>query len=220
MGLLSKKIRRDQLNLGDHIYTWRLGYSYSHHGIYVGDEKVVHFTRAPGPIIFSSSNEYPPSHHSGDDRVECCSIEEFLCDGDLYLYEYGVMTPLFIIKRGGSCTPFTSDPPKDVLHRVSILLVKGFGEYHLLKNNCEDFAIYCKTSFLRVDGPYRGISGQIQFLVAIINVFIFSPVGSLPSTLALVIHGVLYCGLRLMFNKEDVKRVASRTMMFYSSDVL
>ncbi|KAF3433992.1 hypothetical protein FNV43_RR25095 [Rhamnella rubrinervis] len=210
MDLLSKKIRREELKPGDHIYTWRLGYSYSHHGIYMGDGKVVHLTRAPGLIIFSSSHESSPSHHSGEDqdRVVCCSIEEFLCGGDLYLYEYGVMTVLFLIKRGGSCTPFTSDPPKDVLHRASILLEKGFGDYHLVGNNCEAFAIYCKTSLLRVDGPNRGISGQIQFLYAIITVVIFSPVGSLPSALAPVIHGVLYFSLRLMYNKDDVKKVA------------
>ncbi|KAF3433980.1 hypothetical protein FNV43_RR25083 [Rhamnella rubrinervis] len=192
MGLLSKKIQREQLNPGDHIYTWRLGYSYCHHGIYMGDGKVVHLTRAPGLIIFSSS-ESSPSRPSGEDRVECCSIEEFLCGGDLYLFEYGVMTALFFIKRGGTCTPFTCDPPKDVLHRASILLGKGFGDYHLLKNNCEDFSIYCKTSLLRVEGPNRGISGQSQFLYAITTVVIFSPLGSLRSALALVIHGVLYC---------------------------
>ncbi|KAF3433989.1 hypothetical protein FNV43_RR25092 [Rhamnella rubrinervis] len=176
-------------------------------GIYVGDGKVVHLTRAPGLIIFSSSDESSPSHHSGEDRVVCCSTEEFVCGGDLYLYEYGVMTSLFIIKRGGSCTSFTSDPPKDVLHRASILLEKGFGDYHLFENNCEDFAIYCKTSLLRMDGPNRGISGQIQFLVSIIAVVILFPLGSLPSALALVIHGVLYFSLRLMLNKDDVKKV-------------
>ncbi|KAK2640414.1 hypothetical protein Ddye_028209 [Dipteronia dyeriana] len=30
----------------------------------------------------------------------------------------------------------------------SCLLEKGFGEYDVLKNNCEDFAIYCKTGLL------------------------------------------------------------------------
>ncbi|KAF3433986.1 hypothetical protein FNV43_RR25089 [Rhamnella rubrinervis] len=185
--------------------------------IYMGDGKVVHLTRAPGLIIFSSSDESSPSRHSGDDRVECCSIEEFLCGGDLYLYEYGVMTALFIINRGGSSTPFPSDPPKDVLHRASILLEKGFGDYNLIGNNCEAFAIYCKTSLLRVDGPNRGISGQIQFLYAIITIVIFSPIGSLPSALALVIHGVLFCSLRLMYNKDGVEKVAVENLDDFSN---
>ncbi|KAF3433984.1 hypothetical protein FNV43_RR25087 [Rhamnella rubrinervis] len=175
----------------------------------------VHFSSVPMilvPTTFSETAEklcsILQSQLSSDDRVVCCSIEEFLCGGDLYLYEDGVMTALFIIKRGGTCTPFTSDPPKDVLHRASKLLEKGLGDFHLVGNNCEDFAIYCKTSLLSVDGPYRGISGQIQFLLSIITVVIFSPLGSLPSTLALVIYGVLYCSHRLMLNKEDVKKVA------------
>ncbi|KAF3433985.1 hypothetical protein FNV43_RR25088 [Rhamnella rubrinervis] len=217
MGLLSKKIRREELNPGDHIYTWRLGYSYSHHGIYVGDGKLVHLTRAPGLIIFSSSDESSPSRHSGDDRVECCSIEEFLCGGDLYLYEYGVTTALFIIKRGGTCTSFTSDPPKDVLHRASILLEKGFGNYSLFENNCEDFAIYCKTSLLRVDSPNRSMSGQIQFLVCIIAVVILFPLGSLPSALALVIHGVQYCSMRFMLKEDDVKKVEVENLDDFSN---
>ncbi|KAF3433990.1 hypothetical protein FNV43_RR25093 [Rhamnella rubrinervis] len=133
MGLMSNEIRREQLNPGDHIYTWRLSYSYSHHGIYVGNGKVIYLARAPGLIIFSLSHELSPSYPSGEDLVVCCSIEAFLCGGDLYLYEYGVMTALFLIKRGGTCTPFTSDPPNDVLHRASILVEKGFGDYHLLK---------------------------------------------------------------------------------------
>ncbi|KAF3433977.1 hypothetical protein FNV43_RR25080 [Rhamnella rubrinervis] len=101
MGLLSGKVRREQLNSGINIYTCRNSYSYSHHGIYVGDGKVIHLTRAPGLIIFSSSDDHESSpSHPPADRVECCSIEEFLTGGDFYLYAYGAKSALFLIKRG------------------------------------------------------------------------------------------------------------------------
>ncbi|KAL5570716.1 hypothetical protein UlMin_020313 [Ulmus minor] len=47
--LLSNKIERDQLEAGDHIYSWRGGYLYAHHGIYIGEGKVIHFNRGADP---------------------------------------------------------------------------------------------------------------------------------------------------------------------------
>ncbi|KAF3433982.1 hypothetical protein FNV43_RR25085 [Rhamnella rubrinervis] len=35
-----------------------------------------------------------------DNFAVCCSMEEFLSGGDLYFYEYGVKSALFLIKRG------------------------------------------------------------------------------------------------------------------------
>ena len=32
MGLLSHRVERSEMRPGDHIYTWRAGYTYSHHG--------------------------------------------------------------------------------------------------------------------------------------------------------------------------------------------
>ena len=32
MGVISNKIERENLKRGDHIYSWRLAYAYSHHG--------------------------------------------------------------------------------------------------------------------------------------------------------------------------------------------
>ncbi|BAT09058.1 Os09g0526800 [Oryza sativa Japonica Group] len=40
MGLLSNRVERSEIRPGDHIYTWRAVYAYSHHG-----------TRAPTPSI-------------------------------------------------------------------------------------------------------------------------------------------------------------------------
>ncbi|PRQ45207.1 putative endopeptidase, NLPC/P60 domain, LRAT-like domain-containing protein [Rosa chinensis] len=181
MGVLSNKIDRDQLKPGDHIYTWRNAYLYTHHGIYVGEGKVIHFTRAAGReigtgtvldrFIFSSS----PSHSAENPCTSCddpsgrdggvmsSCLDCFLSGGDLYRFEYGVNPAFFLAKaRGGTCTLASSDPSEDVLHRAFYLLKKknGFGSYSLFKNNCEDFAIYCKTGLLVNSSTSLGRSGQ------------------------------------------------------------
>ncbi|KAG2284737.1 hypothetical protein Bca52824_055957 [Brassica carinata] len=184
MGLLSNKISRDELKAGDHIYSWR-SYIYTHHGIYVGDGKVIHFTRGGGleigtgtildKIIVSSV-----PHHGGDNPCPDCGdqtnlngvisscLDCFLSGGNLYLFQYNVSKAIFLAKqRGGTCTIATSDPPEDVVARAKFLFSRnGFGEYHLLDNNCEDFAIYCKTGLLVLSVTKSGSSSQVNSVCA------------------------------------------------------
>ncbi|KAF3536105.1 hypothetical protein F2Q69_00018884 [Brassica cretica] len=184
MGLLSNKISRDELKAGDHIYSWR-SYIYTHHGIYVGDGKVIHFTRGGGleigtgtvldKIIVSSV-----PNHGGDNPCPDCGdqtnlngvitscLDCFLSGGNLYLFEYNVSKAIFLAKqRGGTCTIAASDPPEDVVARAKFLLLRnGFGEYHLLDNNCEDFAIYCKTGLLVLSVTKSGSSSQVNSVCA------------------------------------------------------
>ncbi|KAM1012062.1 hypothetical protein FF1_047201 [Malus domestica] len=203
MAVLSNKIQRDLLKPGDHIYSWRHAYLYSHHGIYVGEGKVIHFTRGAGQeigtgtvldrFLLSSS----PSHSSDNpcpncgyqstlDGVISSCIDCFLSGGDLYLFEYGVNPVFFIAKaRGGTCTLAQSDPPKDVLHRASFLLQFGFGSYDIFKNNCENFAIYCKTGFV--------FSGQATSIVAAATAVVPSPLLFLTTSFTGL--GVVGCGM-------------------------
>ncbi|KAF8097936.1 hypothetical protein N665_0279s0065 [Sinapis alba] len=184
MGLFSNKISKDELKAGDHIYSWR-SYIYTHHGIYVGDGKVIHFTRGGGleigtgtildKIIVSSV-----PHHGGDNPCPDCGdqtnlngvitscLDCFLSGGNLYLFEYNVSKAIFLAKqRGGTCTIATSDPPEDVVARAKFLFSRnGFGEYHLLDNNCEDFAIYCKTGLLVLSVTKSGSSSQVNSVCA------------------------------------------------------
>ncbi|MFS7923654.1 putative LRAT domain-containing protein [Helianthus anomalus] len=55
--------------------------------------------------------------------------------------------------RGSICTVEPYDPPQDFINRAISLFGqhKGFGEYNVVTNNCEDFALYCKTE-LMIDG--------------------------------------------------------------------
>ncbi|GLT60214.1 hypothetical protein SLA2020_329900 [Shorea laevis] len=218
MGVLSNKISRDELKPGDRIYSWRHAHIYAHHGIYVGEGKVIHFTRGGGQeigsgtfldhAIFSSS----PSHDSGNpcpqcgdqsrlDGVICSCIDCFLAGGDLYLFGYGVSPVFFLAKaRGGTCTLASSDPPENVLHRAHYLLEKGFGVYHLFKNNCEDFAIYCKTGRIVITTISVGRSGQAASFLAAASVIISSPLRYLTRSFSglAVVGCSMYCVSRLV----------------------
>lgn len=223
MGVLSNKIGREEVKAGDHIYTWRSAYLYSHHGIYIGDEKVIHFTRAPGHeigtgtmldmVLFSSS----PATSTGNTCQRCIDarhqhqiegeplpeggviiscLDCFLDGGYLYLFTYSVSTAFFLAKaRGGTCTLACSDPPDVVLHRALFLLTRGFGAYCLFKNNCEDFAIYCKTGLLVETAFSVGRSGQLSSITAAVTAVASSPLRFLTNStggLAVVTTG-MYC---------------------------
>jgi hypothetical protein len=244
VGVLSNKIGREEVKAGDHIYTWRSAYLYSHHGIYIGDEKVIHFTRAPGHeigtgtmldiVLFSSS----PATHTGNTCQRCADarhqhltrpqgsqgsqgeggviiscLDCFLDGGYLYLFIYSVSTAFFLAKaRGGTCTLAYSDAPNVVLHRALFLLTSGFGAYCLFKNNCEDFAIYCKTGLLVETAFSVGRSGQLSSVTAAITAVASSPLRFLTSSasgLAVVTTG-MYCVGRYVADigiRRDVVKV-------------
>ncbi|KAJ7959997.1 NC domain-containing family protein [Quillaja saponaria] len=230
MGVLSNKIDKEELKPGDHIYSWRHAYIYAHHGIYVGDGKVIHFTRGAGQeigtgtvldrIIFSSSPSHPsdsPCPRCGDqsreDGVISSCLECFLSDGNLYLFEYGVNPALFLAKaRGGTCTLASSDPPEDVLHRASFLLQNGFGIYNIFKNNCEDFAIYCKTGLLVFTSISVGRSGQAASYLAAVSTIASSPLRFLTTSISglSVVSFGMYCASRLISDigvRRDVSKI-------------
>ncbi|KAL3527359.1 hypothetical protein ACH5RR_012015 [Cinchona calisaya] len=237
--LLSNKIQRHKLKPGDHIYSWRHSYLYSHHGIYVGDEMVIHFTRSADHeigtgtvldrIIFSSSptsSSDSPCPRCGDQSkasgVMSSCLECFLNGGELYLFEYGVSPMVFLAKvRGGTCTLATSDPPEHVIHRAEFLLQNGFGGYNIFKNNCEDFAIYCKTGLLVFTSASCGRSGQATSFVAAATAIVSSPLRFMTNSfpgLAAVGCGI-YCvsrfvsdiGIRRDVTKIPVERLVAQS---------
>nr|ABR17089.1 unknown [Picea sitchensis] len=181
MGILFNEVDRSDLRAGDHVYSWRTGYTYAHHGIFVGDNDVVHFTRGSGQELeagaslinsFASSSipkqhlscpRYPDScgfQHGNSGVIRSC-LDCFLEGGPVYRFEYGVSKAVFLAQvRGGTCTLAQSDIPGTVINRAIYLHKNGFGNYDLFSNNCEDFAIYCKTGFI-VNRNASGRSGQV-----------------------------------------------------------
>ncbi|XP_027076417.1 protein LEAD-SENSITIVE 1 [Coffea arabica] len=239
VGFLSNKISRDELKPGDHIYTWRHGYLYSHHGIYVGDERVIHFTRSAeheigtgtvlDRVIFSSSpsnSSDTPCPRCGDQSkasgvISSC-LECFLYGDELYRFEYGVSPVVFLARvRGGTCTLAASDPAEHVIHRAEFLLQNGFGGYNIFKNNCEDFAIYCKTGLLVFTSVSLGRSGQATSFVAAVTAIVSSPLRFMTTSFpGLAAVGCsLYClsrfvsdiGIRRDVTKIPVERLVSRS---------
>ncbi|XP_062191132.1 protein LEAD-SENSITIVE 1-like [Phragmites australis] len=236
MGLLSHRVERSEIKPGDHIYTWRASYAYSHHGIYVGGSKVVHFTRkkeagtagldsaiAASSLLSRGSDECPTFPDCGfqlpDSGVILTCLDCFLRGGALHRFEYGAPAAVFLAKlRGGTCTTARPDPPGDAVHRAMHLLQNGFGDYDVFENNCEDFALYCKTGLLPAGddepGPGGiGRSGQAASAVGVPLAALFSTPFKLlaagPLGMAAVTAG-MYCAGRYITDigvRKDVVKV-------------
>lgn len=169
-------LKRD-LKPGDHIYSWRrkaLGI-YAHHGIYVGDNNVIHFTgdssRVNSVINLmgsSSGSKGGCGCDQGHGGVILSCLDCFLKGDCLRLYNYGVSKMSHIslqICGRGTCTVAQSNAPDTVIYYAKHLLQNGFGKYHLIRNNCEDFALYCKTGLVS-RGNACGASAQVSALRA------------------------------------------------------
>ncbi|KAI3493461.1 hypothetical protein L1887_41853 [Cichorium endivia] len=142
-------------------------------GIYVGSNRVIHFTSLNALTSLSTpSTSYASVPDGGlgqpNSQVIVTSVAKFLLDGSLYRYQYGVTKAIFSVKvRGGCCTTAISDKVDTVIHRAEYLLKNnGFGKYSLTKNNCEDFSLYCKTGLRIVGTSQMRSSGQISSVVA------------------------------------------------------
>ncbi|XP_010242301.1 PREDICTED: uncharacterized protein LOC104586691 [Nelumbo nucifera] len=188
----SNTINRSELKPGDHIYSYRQAYTYSHHGVYVGNEYVIHFTSNKA-LLFSSSGSGTPCPNCGYDGkahfgvIKSC-LDCFLDGGKLYRYQYGVNVVKFMTQiRGGTCSSHASDEASKVIRRANTLYEgNNFGDYNLFNNNCEDFAVYCKTE--------RLISGQA--------------VGFTAFTTALVVGGFVYNLGRYVYDKTRDRKKA------------
>ncbi|XP_047961581.1 protein LEAD-SENSITIVE 1-like [Salvia hispanica] len=98
-------------------------------------------------------------------------------------FEYGVSPVVLMAKvRSGTCSIAKSDPPEDVIHRAKHLLRKGFRKYDWLLNNCEDFAMYCKTGVRVCGKKSSGASGEVYSFVGIpVAAMIYLPLKLLVS---------------------------------------
>ncbi|CAI0440444.1 unnamed protein product, partial [Linum tenue] len=205
-------------------------------GIYVGGSKVVHFTpkkTAQSRDASSSSSSIITTDSVPSIPSSCCDIfpdcgfrqpgsgvvltclDCFLGKGSLHLFEYSIQTSLFLTKlRGGTCSTAASDPPQSVVHRAMYLLQNGFGNYDVFRNNCEDFALYCKTGLLITDSQGVGRSGQASSVIgAPLAAILSSPLKLLmpsPVGVATVTAG-MYCMSRYATDigvRSDVIKVA------------
>ncbi|KAL6132329.1 hypothetical protein ACLB2K_070700 [Fragaria x ananassa] len=146
--LVNNKIDRKSLKPGDHIYAYRLAGTYSHHGIFIGGDRVIHYNRTRDA---NKWNRAEPCRNCKLDRnhlrgvVKSC-VDCFLKGHDLRRFQYGVKVVRYLASRHGTCTTGRADPPEVAIRRANDHLDgHGFGDYDLFENNCEVFAVFCKT---------------------------------------------------------------------------
>ena len=158
-GFLFHMVFEDSLKPGDHIYAYRLGGVYAHHGIYIGEPgmEVIHFSgnkRSGKPCV----------------RIQSCTYEDFK-DGALlaHLVAYDVNPITAFFKRALTVHPYKSRPAKDVVRTAKYFLQhpKEYDDYHFYFNNCETFAIYCKTKKVMPSSQLTPFSSVIDSVVAL-----------------------------------------------------
>lgn len=110
---------------GDHIRVKRLGGVYAHHGIYIGDNTVIHFAPPTGSEILDWANA----------KVRRSSLETFLKAGDVQVRVYTEEEKKSLY------------PVEQIIRNARASL--GSGNYNLIFNNCEHFANACTL------GKYR-----------------------------------------------------------------
>ncbi|OPZ86069.1 MAG: NC domain protein [bacterium ADurb.Bin429] len=113
------------------------GVPYEHYGVYAGSGKVIHYAAVNGGNAFTDEVEIMETSltcflngRSGYFVVDC---ELLLADDSLV----GMLGRLFGHRR----EPFYS--PAATIERARLRM--GEREYNLLTNNCEHFAVWCKT---------------------------------------------------------------------------
>ena len=150
MGLMAarpEKIPKESVEEGDHIYTDRNKKTYYHHGIYIGDDKVIHFSKVSSrrpPREKDKCNHYPGETTTDAIRgVRMCCLRCFVRNRSLYRMKYD--GGIWALVRTTQSATKSEAAVQVVAHAKQMLTDDDFGEYNLLTNNCESFAYYCKT---------------------------------------------------------------------------
>ncbi|KAK8481431.1 hypothetical protein V6N13_040599 [Hibiscus sabdariffa] len=160
---------------GDHIFCTRKGGLYDHHGIYVGDNMVIHLAGKAKKLQPPSCQECRNKGVVNGEMAKIC-LDCFLGGENFFIYEYGVFYSKHKRRKMGTCSFFAARPPNKVVGTATHFLEHDrFGGYNLFANNCEDFAVYCKT----------GLSGSHQVIGRIrrLGLIPFGIVVSLPIAL-------------------------------------
>lgn len=117
--LLRRKIRvksTEQLHAGDHLFVYKKGHTYAHHGIYIGNGKVVQYSG------FADQLASAP--------VEIVDIMQFSCGKPYYIRKYPHWLPRKYSRQ---------EIVRRAISRV------GENYYSIVNNNCEHLAIWCVT---------------------------------------------------------------------------
>jgi len=159
------------LSVADHLYCWRIGGTYAHHGVLVekGEAPDTSFVAEFGPPRDSVAHEWDSRYAS----IQRVTLVDFMDGSALKRVVYGRRLVEKVLKRSGSMHLANPDPP-DVVVKRALSVINGeeeWGQYHLLKNNCEHFAIWCKTGQLHSNqvpfGLAKGVDTVVEALDAV-----------------------------------------------------
>ena len=123
---------------GDVIFVNRCIRLYRHFGIYIGDDRVIHFAAPNGD--FDADNAY----------IHETSLDHFKDGSEVYVmefseeYESGSVLRNFI-----KSDEYKLQTPQETVTRAkSKLGLRGLNNegYNIVFNNCETFAMWCKTN--------------------------------------------------------------------------
>lgn len=153
-----QQVDKQELRPGDHVYAWKFGYTYNHHGVVVHCQDCSadcsHDTLACGSIV-----HFRPPAGELPGCIELVPVAEFVQGRGLCRCRYGVPSAEFYFRRSGSCSTHEASPwPLTVIRALSLLEPEGPQmesnsgeaasaaqvEYDLLKKNSELLARWCK----------------------------------------------------------------------------
>jgi len=134
-GILSHQIDITDIVPGDHIYVWNG--VFQHHGI---------ATRMECSALYDES-EWRVIHFSPGKCVEDVALKDFANGKAICRAQYGESKLSTILKHGASYQVVPLPSKEVVLNAERMRQLKWSG-YHLMYNNSESFAFYCKTGKL------------------------------------------------------------------------
>ena len=144
------------LQPGDVICVSRKCNIYKHFGIYIGDDKVIHYAKGGSGIKGIIKEEKLAVFLDGSDSLLSCVFPDTYGDpricraykpeeyngGEPFRYKSIPVTATFIRKIIHEHEYHIYSPEETIARAKQCL---GTGGYHLLDNNCEHFALWCKT---------------------------------------------------------------------------
>ena len=127
----SHRVKRWQLQPGDHLYVWS-SIVHHHHGVYVGNQRVIHVY----------------GRNKSESRITLATLDQFASGRQLRRARYGRPWWEVLLKGPGTCYDFPRDPGPVVAHRAFERLGQATAgpaaarwEYNVLRSNCESFCL-------------------------------------------------------------------------------
>lgn len=120
--------------MGDIIFCQRLNSLYKHFGVYIGNDRVIHFATPNGTF------------NPKDAVVHETSLEKFAAGDKVQIAVFPEERPNanILINFMVSADRYKLQSPAETVRRAKSSL--GKRGYNLVTNNCESFATWCKTN--------------------------------------------------------------------------